>query len=57
MNLDAAQMGVGGDDSWGALPHPQYAIPPIARSYEFVLMPYKHGDERPQDAAQSLWRE
>ena len=24
MNIDAVQMGVGGDNSWGARPHPQY---------------------------------
>ncbi|WP_429922846.1 glycoside hydrolase family 2 TIM barrel-domain containing protein [Agrobacterium vitis] len=28
VTLMARQMGVGGDDSWGALPHPQYMIEP-----------------------------
>jgi beta-galactosidase len=38
-NIDGAQMGVAGDDSWGALPHPQYALPSMPRAYEFVLRP------------------
>lgn len=28
LNLDAGQTGVGGDDSWGARPHPQYTLQP-----------------------------
>ena len=27
LTLDHAQMGVGGDDSWGARVHPQYTLP------------------------------
>jgi beta-galactosidase len=38
-NIDGGQMGVAGDDSWGALPHPQYALPSMPRSYEFILRP------------------
>ncbi len=33
VSLDLKQMGVAGDDSWGAKPYPQYAVP--ARNYEF----------------------
>jgi beta-galactosidase len=33
LHIDLAQMGVGGDDSWGAQTHPQYTLP--ARKYEF----------------------
>ncbi len=33
VNVDYAQMGVGGDTSWGAWPHPEYQIP--ARDYRF----------------------
>jgi beta-galactosidase len=36
-NLDGGQMGVGGDDSWGALPHAQYALPAVRRSHTFIL--------------------
>jgi beta-galactosidase len=28
VNIDAAQMGVGGDNSWGARPHDEYLIKP-----------------------------
>jgi len=50
VNLDYKQMGVGGDDSWGARPHPQYTLParPGGYSYCFRLRPYwrKMGDVR-----------
>jgi beta-galactosidase len=39
VNVDAAQMGVGGDDSWGALPYPEYSLPAIQRSYSFTIRP------------------
>jgi beta-galactosidase len=41
VNLDYKQMGVGGDDSWGARTHPEYTLPPKAYSYQFRLRPYK----------------
>lgn len=34
VSIDYLHMGVGGDDSWGAKPHPQYLIP--AREYNFT---------------------
>ncbi|MBW8000967.1 MAG: DUF4981 domain-containing protein [Planctomycetes bacterium] len=40
LNLDYRQMGVGGDDSWGAHTHPQYTLPPKVYSYAFRLTPY-----------------
>ena len=40
VNLDYKQMGVGGDDSWGARTHPEYTLPPRAYSYRFRLRPY-----------------
>jgi beta-galactosidase len=39
LNLDYKQMGVGGDNSWGALPHPEYRLPPNEYSYRFRLTP------------------
>ena len=39
LNLDLRQMGVGGDDSWGAKPHPPYMIPAQEYSYSFWLRP------------------
>ena len=40
LNLDYRQMGVGGDDSWGARPHPEYTLPAKPYSYRFRLKPY-----------------
>jgi beta-galactosidase len=40
LNLDYRQMGVGGDTSWGARPHPQYTLPAGEYSYRFRLRPY-----------------
>ncbi len=42
VTIDLAQMGVGGDDSWGARPHPQYLIKPQACSWSFILEPVGH---------------
>ncbi|MFA6449105.1 MAG: glycoside hydrolase family 2 TIM barrel-domain containing protein [bacterium] len=40
VNLDYLQMGVGGDDSWGALPHDQYRIWPSKEyKYSFKIQP------------------
>jgi beta-galactosidase len=40
VNLDLAQMGVGGDDSWGAMPHEQYWLPAKPYTYRFRLRPF-----------------
>ena len=40
VNLDYKQMGVGGDDSWGARTHPEYTLPAKAYNYRFRLRPY-----------------
>jgi len=40
VNLDYKQMGVGGDDSWGARTHPEYTLPAKTYSYKFRLRPY-----------------
>lgn len=37
--------GVGGDDSWGARPHPQYEIPARPYDYAFILRPIVAEDE------------
>jgi beta-galactosidase len=39
VNLDYRQMGVGGDNSWGALPHKEYRLPPRDYVYKFRLEP------------------
>ncbi|MBL9136592.1 MAG: DUF4981 domain-containing protein [Verrucomicrobiales bacterium] len=45
LNLDWRQQGVGGDDSWGAWPHPQYLIPCEPRQYRFRLCPVRSGED------------
>jgi beta-galactosidase len=44
LTLDHAQMGVGGDDSWGARIHPQYTIPARDVSYTLTFRPLRPGD-------------
>ena len=39
LNLDYKQMGVGGDDSWGAKPHDEYLLPAKAYSYRYIMRP------------------
>ena len=38
-NVDMQQMGVGGDNSWGAKTHPEYTITPDSKHYSFTIMP------------------
>jgi beta-galactosidase len=45
LNLDWKQMGLGGDDSWGALPLPQYRLRAAPLSYRFRLRPIAAGDQ------------
>ena len=41
VNLDYKQMGVGGDNSWGAWPHKEYLLwPDKTYHYEFMLKPF-----------------
>lgn len=42
LNIDKAQMGVGGDTTWGAEVHPEYTITPKAQSYSFTLVPIQN---------------
>jgi beta-galactosidase len=39
VNLDYRQMGVGGDDSWGAPVHKEFSLPAVAYEYKFRLEP------------------
>ena len=39
LNIDLAQRGVGGDDSWGALPHVQYRLLDKKYSYSYIIRP------------------
>ena len=41
LNIDLMQMGIGGDDSWGARPHAEFQIPSDKNyQYSFTLRPY-----------------
>ena len=48
VNLDYKQMGVGGDNSWGARTHAEYTLAAGAYSHKFRLRPYAPamGDKR-----------
>lgn len=46
-NLDYKQMGVGGDDSWGARPHDKYTLFPKEYSYSLRLRPFSKEKENP----------
>jgi beta-galactosidase len=39
LNIDYKQMGVGGDNSWGARPHPEYTLPAKPYNYSFRITP------------------
>ena len=45
LNIDYKQTGVGGDDSWGARPHPQYTLDYGKYSYSYIIRPLK-GNEK-----------
>ncbi len=45
VDLDYVQMGVGGDNSWGAWPHVEYRIPPRAYTYRYRLSPLTGGED------------
>lgn len=50
-NLDFRQMGVGGDNSWGALPHEPYQLPARPYAYRFRLRPISPADPPPATLA------
>ncbi len=45
LNIDLAQMGVGGDNAWGAWPHKQYLLQEKKYSHKFVMRPLAAGDD------------
>ncbi len=45
LNVDMAQMGVGGDDSWRSKPLAKYSIPFSNYSYSFILKPLDPGSD------------
>ena len=45
VNIDYKQTGVGGDNSWGARPHPQYTLSPKEYSYSYKIVPITGKDK------------
>lgn len=45
LNVDYGQMGVGGDDSWGAMIHPQYRLLDKKYEYSFRIRPVTREDD------------
>jgi len=45
LNVDLGQMGVGGDDSWGAMIHPEYRLLEKKYEYSFRLRPIVKEDD------------
>ena len=45
INIDYRQMGVGGDDSWGAFTHPEYRLTEKEYIYSFRISPISNGDD------------
>lgn len=45
VNIDMQQQGVGGDNSWGAWPHPQFMLPAKEYTWTFRLRPFRGNPE------------
>lgn len=54
INIDYRQMGVGGDNTWGAQVHPEYTITPEPISWSFTLQPLNANDD-PAEKAHKKW--
>lgn len=50
INIDYKQMGVGGDNSWGAKTHPEYRLTESAYKYSFIISPISKGDDATEKA-------
>lgn len=45
LTVDYRQQGVGGDDSWGAVPHHEYTLWPREMGFRFLLRPLRPGED------------
>lgn len=54
LNIDHLQMGVGGDNTWGAEVHPEYTITPHDWTYSFTLQPLGNKDDA-AELAHKVW--
>jgi len=55
LDLDLVQMGVGGDTSWGARPHPAYLIPPGPYRYRLRLVPFDPVRDSVWELSRTQW--
>jgi len=54
LNLDYIQMGVGGDDIWGARTHPKYTLPSKSYSNKLRLRPFSRKEDSPMELSKSV---
>ena len=55
VNIDYKQMGVGGDNSWGAWTHDEYRLREKAYNYSFRICPLRPGD-KPVEKAKVVYK-
>ena len=55
LNIDHKQMGVGGDNTWGAQVHPEYTITPHEWKYTFTMQPLKAEENAAEKAYYSYF--
>ncbi len=55
VNLDWKQMGVGGDNSWGARTHPEYRLPAKPTAYRFRLTPLRGQGDAPVELSKRAY--
>jgi beta-galactosidase len=53
-NIDLKQMGVGGDNSWGARPHAAYTIEPGSHGFSFIIKSIQAGEVDPGELFRGL---
>jgi beta-galactosidase len=54
LNIDHKQMGVGGDNTWGAQVHSEYTITPHEWEYTFTIQPL-HAEENAAEKAHHVY--
>ncbi|MGL4943300.1 MAG: glycoside hydrolase family 2 TIM barrel-domain containing protein [Thermoguttaceae bacterium] len=52
VNIDFAQMGVAGDDSWGSQPHNEFRLKGPKYQFSYRVLPLKSGDDPAKVAAE-----
>ena len=56
LNLDLQQMGVGGDNAWGARTHPEFRLTAKPYSFSFTLIPLNLKNDQPAVEARAIRR-